>query len=149
MPLSRKVKGSMEELYKWIIGGLVALSGVIEISPIKVNPWTAILRWFGNKLNGDVIKEVADLKDKVQVVSDRQEEYEAKAARVRILRFGDEIYIGKKHSKEHFDNTLADIKTYNDYCRDHPDFENERTKITEKQIKETYERCLVEHTFLQ
>lgn len=139
----------MEELYKWIIGGLVALSTLVEISPIKINPWSAILRWFGNKMNGDVIKEVADLKEKVQVVSDRQEESEAKSARVRILRFGDEIYLGKKHSKEHFDNMLADIKTYNDYCREHPDFVNERTKITEKQITDIYQRCLTEHTFLR
>jgi len=139
----------MEELYKWIIGGLVALSGVIEILPIKINPWSAILRWFGNKLNGDVIKEVEVLKDKVRDLSDKQEEYEVKSARVRILRFGDELYQGKKHSKEHFDNILYDITTYNDYCRDHPDFQNERTKITEKQIMNIYQRCLTEHTFLQ
>lgn len=139
----------MEELYKWIIGGLLALSTLVEISPIKINPWSAILRWFGNKLNGDVIKEVEILKEKVQDVSDKQEEYEVKSARVRILRFGDELYQGKKHSKEHFDNILADITTYNDYCRDHPDFQNERTKMTEKQIMLIYQRCLTEHTFLQ
>ncbi|MBO5953366.1 MAG: hypothetical protein J6Q53_04500 [Oscillospiraceae bacterium] len=139
----------MEEMYKWIIGALLALSGLVEISPIKINPWTAILRWFGKRLNGNVIDEVAILKEKVQQLSDRQEENEAKSARVRILRFGDELYQGKKHSKEHFDNILEDITTYNDYCRDHPDFKNERTKITEKQIVSTYQRCLTEHTFLQ
>ena len=139
----------MEEMYKWIIGALLALSGLVEISPIKINPWTAILRWFGKRLNGNVIEEVAILKEKVQQLSDRQEENEAKSARVRILRFGDELYQGKKHSKEHFDNILEDITTYNDYCRDHPDFKNERTKITEKQIVSTYQRCLTEHTFLQ
>ena len=140
---------SGEEIIKWILGGLIALSGFVEVSPIKINPWSAILRWFGNKLNGDVIKEVAILKDKVHDLGKKQEEYEVKSARVRILRFGDELYQGKKHSKEHFDNILADITTYNDYCRDHPDFQNERTKITEKQIKDTYQRCLTEHTFLQ
>ena len=139
----------MEELYKWIIGGLIALSTVVEISPIKINPWSASLRWFGNKLNGDVIKEVEVLKEKVQMLSGKQEECEVKSARVRILRFGDELYQGKKHSKEHFDNILDDITTYNDYCRDHPDFKNERTKLTEKQIKDAYQRCLAEHTFLQ
>lgn len=138
-----------EEILKWVLGGLIALSGLIEVSPIKINPWSAILRWFGNKMNGDVSKDVAILKEKVQKLSDRQEECEAKAARVRILRFGDELYQGKRHSKEHFDNILADITTYNDYCRDHPNFENDRTKITEKLIKDTYQRCLTEHTFLQ
>ena len=137
------------ELMKWIGGGFLALSGLVEIAPIKLNPWSAALRWFGNKLNGDVIKEVGELKEKVQAVSDRQEEAEAKSARVRILRFADELYLGQKHSKEHFDNTLADIKTYNDYCRSHPNFENERTKIAEAQIKSAYQHCLREHSFLQ
>lgn len=138
-----------KDIFKWIIGGLIALSGLVEIAPIKINPWSKILRWIGNKLNGDVLVEVDALKDKIQLVSDRQEESEAKSARVRILRFGDEMYLGQKHSKEHFINILADIKTYNDYCRDHPSFENERTKITEKHIKSTYQHCLEEHSFLQ
>lgn len=137
------------EIIKWIVGGFLALSGLVEITPIKLNPWSAALRWFGNKLNGDVIKEVGELKEKVQAVRDRQEEGEAKSARVRILRFGDELYLGQKHSKEHFDNILADIKTYNDYCRSHPNFENERTKLTEEQIKSTYQLCIREHLFLQ
>ena len=137
------------DLLKLLFGGIIALSGLVEIAPIRLNPWSAALRWIGNKLNGDVIKEVGELKEKVQGVSDRQEESEAKSARVRILRFGDELYLGQKHSKEHFDNILADIKTYNDYCRTHPNFENERTKITESQIKATYQHCLAEHTFLQ
>lgn len=138
-----------EEIFKLVLGGLIALASIVEVSPIKINPWSAILRWFGNKLNGDVIRDVAALKERVQELSDKQEEREVKAARVRILRFGDELYQGKKHSKEHFDNILADITTYNDYCRDHPNFENDRTKITEKQIKDTYQKCLTEHTFLQ
>lgn len=137
------------ELLKWVFGGILALSSLVEIVPIKLNPWSAALRWLGNKLNGDVIKQVGELKEKVQGVSDRQEESEAKSARVRILRFGDELYLGHKHSKEHFDNILADVKTYNDYCRTHPNFENERTKITEEQIKATYQHCLIEHSFLQ
>lgn len=137
------------EILKWIFGGMLALSGIVEITPIKWNPWSSALRWIGNKLNGDVIQQVGELKEKVQGVSDRQEEAEAKSARVRILRFGDELYLGQKHSKEHFDNILADIKTYNDYCATHPRFENERTKITEAQIRSTYRRCLNEHSFLQ
>lgn len=137
------------ELMKWLAVGILGLGGIVEISPININPWSSILRWIGNKLNGDMMKKVDALSQKVQTVSDRQEESEAKSARVRILRFGDEIYLGQKHSKEHFDNILADIKTYNDYCRTHPNFENERTKITEAQIKAVYQRCLSEHAFLQ
>lgn len=138
-----------KELLQWIFGGLFALSGLIEVAPIKINPWSKILRWIGNKLNGDVLVEVDALKSQVQLVRERQDESEAKSARVRILRFGDEMYLGQKHSKEHFINILADIKTYNDYCREHPNFENERTKITEEHIKSTYQRCLEEHSFLQ
>ena len=137
------------KILKWFFGGLIAFSSIVELVPIKINPWSAFLRWLGNKLNGEVMEQVGELKISVQAVKNRQEEMEAKSARVRILRFGDEIYLGQKHSKEHFDNILSDIKTYNTYCRDHPNFENERTKITEAQIKATYQHCLNEHSFLQ
>ena len=82
-------------------------------------------------------------------MKDKQGESEAKSARVRILRFGDELYQGKRHSKEHFDNILADIDEYDTYCREHPNFKNERTKMTETIILEQYRKCTQEHSFLQ
>ncbi len=44
-------------------GGVVALLlTVVQIIPIKVNPWSAIARWLGKALNADVLKELQEVK---------------------------------------------------------------------------------------
>lgn len=138
-----------QEWVKWCAAGIVALMSLIQISPIKINPWTAIGRWIGRAINGELIEKVNNLERQLEIVKAMHDESEAKAARVRILHFGDELYQGKKHSKEHFDNILDDITEYDTYCREHPDFKNERTKVTESVILNQYRKCTENHSFLE
>jgi hypothetical protein len=138
-----------QEWVKWGAAGIVALMSLIQISPIKINPWTAIGRWIGRAINGELIEKVSNLEKQLEIVEAKHDESEAKSARVRILRFGDELYQGKLHSKEHFEDILADITEYDTYCREHPNFKNERTKVTESVILSQYRKCTEEHSFLE
>lgn len=135
------------EILKWGALALAAILSIIEISPIKINPWQRLGRLIGRAINGEMIEKLTLLETKVNRIEYVIDENEAKAARVRILRFGDEIYQRKKHSKEHFENILADITFYDDYCKAHPEFKNERTKITESIILEQYRVCTLKHSF--
>lgn len=68
--------------------------------------------------------------------------------RVRILRFGEELLRNIKHTKEHFDQILIDITVYEKYCKEHPEFENDVTVETISHIKNVYQQCWKEHSFL-
>lgn len=68
------------------------------------------------------------------------DETEAKNARNRIVRFADDIRIGKQASKDYYDHILKDCDLYEDYCKDHPKFENNIAVISMKKIKEHYEQ---------
>lgn len=138
-----------QEWVKWGAAAIVALMSLIQISPIKINPWTAIGRWIGRAINGELIEKVNNLEKRLEIVDAKHDESEAKSARVRILRFGDELYQGKLHSKEHFENILADITEYDQYCREHPEFKNERTKVTESVILKKYQECTEKRSFLE
>jgi hypothetical protein len=134
---------------------IIALMSVVEISKIKINPWTALFEWVGNLLMSGVkndIKrinaELKSVKQELGAMKYSSEQNEAKAARTKILRCSDEVYRGDRHSKEYFDNILEDIKTYTDYCRDHQEFKNEKAVIAIRRIEEVYERCLRDHSFL-
>lgn len=127
---------------------LVGLSAFIEITPIKINPVSAVLKWIGSKINGEVIDKVNKLESDIKRIEYTEGERNAKAARSRVLRFGDEIIHGVKHSKEHFDDVLLDIHDYDTYCEKHPEFENDRMQLTAQHIKETYRKCMEEHSFL-
>lgn len=75
-------------------------------------------------------------------------EREAKDARIRILRFGDECSHEVRHSREHFEQVIEDVDAYEIYCRDHPDFKNNKATLTIKLIKDTYQRRLLNNDFI-
>ena len=134
---------------------LIVVLSLVEVSKIKINPWSWLFRWIGNIFMAGVREdmkqmktELADLKKDMSEMKDENRENEAKAARTRILRCSDESYQGQKHSKEYFDNILADITFYKRYCSEHPDFQNDMTVIAVQRIEEIYQRCLREHDFL-
>lgn len=130
-------------------GGIVLVAmTLIQISPIKLDPWSAIARAVGRAINGEVIAKVDQLeRDLVEMKAD-QEERDAINCRSRILHFGDETIHGVRHTKEHFDQILRDITAYERYCDDHPDFENNTTVLTSQRIKNIYEDCLKTADFL-
>lgn len=135
--------------------GLIALLSLIQLSPIKINPWSSIAKAIGRAINADLREQMMDLKGDIESQSSRidslaaeMSERTARDQRTRILRFGDELYQNTHHSKEHYDDVLADITDYENYCERHPDFKNGRTEITVRHIKSCYENCLNQHDFL-
>lgn len=112
---------------------LIALT-LVQVAPIRINPWSAIARAIGKALNADL--------------NEKMEANEAKTARYRILRFDDEIRHKTRHSKEHFDQIIEDVDTYESYCRDHPRFPNGKAVSATDNVKRTYEKCKAENSFL-
>lgn len=136
-------------------GGLLILLTLMQVAPIKINPWSSILEWIGNQTNKAMLAKMAALekdmkgvKTEVDTIRDENREIHAKDCRVRILRFADEVYLGQAHSQEHFKQILGDITHYERYCDVHPEFENQIAVAAIAQIKETYNERLKKHDFL-
>lgn len=87
----------------------------------------------------DVLEAITSIKKDLDGFKDKYEETEAMNCRNRIVRFADEIRIGKKASKDYYDHILKDCDHYERYCDAHPNFENNIAKISMKKIKEHYE----------
>ena len=127
---------------------VAGVSAVIEKTSKTVKPLTKLARAIGRALNGDLIDKVDTLEKKVEKMDQDDKLQRAKDARTRVLRFGDELLHDVRHTKEHFDDVLRDITEYEIYCDEHPKFENDQMHITAEHIKETYNKCLKEHSFL-
>ena len=135
---------------------LVAVSGLIQIAPIKVNPWSTVARRFGQAINHDLLskidgleKDVAELRKVGNAREAKEDERNAKAYRMRILRFGDEIRHGPLHSAEHYNDVLQDITEYEAYCGSHPGFKNQKAQSTIKLIAKAYEEHMRKNDFLE
>lgn len=129
-------------------GGLVALLTIIQVSDIKINPWSAIGRGIGRAINGEVLAKVDALEKDVQGIEDEIKKQAAVNSRARILRFADEVLHGGEHTKDHFDQTLADIDEYERFCKEHPDFTNNKTALAAERIKSVYLKLLDRNDFL-
>lgn len=118
---------SIAELIKCTGGGLFLLSVLIQVAPIQVNPWSALAKMIGRALNGEVV--------------DKIDESLAITSRYRIIRFDDEIMFRVKHSEEHFDQILEDVDRYEKYCKEHPEFPNNKAVNAIDNIKRVYRKC--------
>ena len=143
-------------------GTLLIILALVEISPLKINPWKFILNGLGKMLNGDLLQQMqkcaastrqvetqlSQIAEELRAHIQEAEQRDAINCRVRILSFGDEILHGHTHSKDSFDQVLQDITRYEQYCADHPDFTNHITVLTSTRIKEVYMDRLHKNDFL-
>ena len=129
-------------------GGILLLMTVIQIAPIKLNPWSWIAKRIGRAINGEVLEKVNKIDNDVRELKEDDAEQWASLSRSHILRFGDELLHGVAHSKEHFDQILVDISKYENYCKANPDYFNNIANATIKQIKKNYQKCLEDNSFL-
>ena len=136
----------------WIF--LAIITFVEKFGPKDKKPWTALFSFSGKILTKDfaesqnkLIERMDSLSVEIKEVARSVDETRAIAARVRILRFGDELLEGRTHSKDTFDQTLLDIDNYERYCKEHAEFKNHVTESTSAFIQEQYRERLRKHDF--
>ena len=131
---------------KEIIGGggglLLVLMTLVQIAPVKVNPWSWLARAIGRAVNAEVIKKLDDH----ITMDDRRT---ADGHRARILHFNNELLRDIGHTQEEFFEVLAEIDAYEEYCREHPEYPNNRAVLAIENIREVYKERLKKHDFLQ
>ena len=129
-------------------GVLLILMTLLQITPIKINPWSWLGRCIGRAINREVIEKVDNVSQELADHKEKSEERHATLCRAHILRFGDEVLHGVPHSKEGYDNILLDIDSYEEYCDKHPGYKNNVAIATIKNIKRMYHKHLEEDSFL-
>lgn len=143
-----------------VVIAILLLLSLVEISKIKLNPWSWLVKGIrsviGIKDLNTKIEQIEtaieenqkETNDKIDKLENRVDEGQAIQARVRILRYGDDVRRKERHTKDSFDQVMDDITRYHAYCRQHPEFPNDKTVLTTKVIEEEYQRCLRENDFL-
>lgn len=127
---------------------ILVIMTLLEVSKVKINPWSWIAKQFGRACNKEVLERVDRLDSEVKEIKNAMTEQSLLECRIRILRFGDELCHNVLHSKEHFEQTLRDIDTYEKYSNTHPEYENNVTEATITLIKSTYLRRCENNDFI-
>lgn len=136
-------------------GLLLLLLTIVQIAPIKINPWSAIARGIGKAFNASVLKEIEDVKKECTETKEVLDEHiridderNADAHRQRILAFNNELLRDIPHTEEDFIEILAEIDFYEKYCETHPKYKNNRASHAVAHIGRVYDERLEKHDFL-
>lgn len=138
-------------LKEMLLGGgglLIVLLTMVEIAPIKFNPWSALAKGIGRAINAEMLNELKAVKSELVDHIRKDDERNADEHRARILRFNNELLRDIPHTKEEFVDVLADIDFYERYCRDHEDYRNNRAVHAIANISRVYDERLQKHDFL-
>lgn len=129
-------------------GSILAVMTLVQIAPVKVNPWSALAKAIGKAINADMSHELAEIKVKLNEHVAADDRRTADEHRSRILHFNNELLRDIRHTKEEFVEVLAEIDAYERYCDDHPEYPNNRAVLAIGNIRENYKERLREHDFL-
>lgn len=146
---------TLDDLFVGGGAGVVAVLSLLEIAPIKVNPWSTIARGLGRAFNAEVL---ADLKAVQQAQQDTRsaldkhqaadDEYKAECHRAALLAFNTSLLRGELHTQEDFFDAFRHIDQYEDYCRSHPGYKNNRASHAIANIGRVYDERLKARDFL-
>ena len=134
---------------------LVALLSLVEVSPLKINPWSGLAKWLGRAINGEVLSAMETIQTAQKAQADAlaahikaDDERNADTLRMRVLHFNNELLRGDRHTREDFIEILAVIDAYEQYCKNHPNYRNNRASHAIANIGRVYDERLKLRDFL-
>lgn len=101
----------IERILEWLSTNflqiIVIASIFIQISPIKWNPITSFISWFGSLITKDIADKLDDLTDDVVAIQEQVDENEKDRIRWEILNFANSCRNNCKHTKDEFQHIIA------------------------------------------
>lgn len=117
--------------------GIAILLSLIQISPLKLNPWDKLLAWFGKKLNGATIKKLEELQKQVR-------DMWINTHRQSILTFARECRADMHHDAEEWNHILSIADEYEVYCAKNT-VSNGVVKADTEYVRALYQELSREH----
>lgn len=115
---------------------LIASGTLIEISPIKFNPITMVLKWMGDKMNSGIKAELDALKKAQEEQRKDFRDYKVAQYRYEIFQFENEIRDNNDHhTEEQYNHILEQCKSYEDYCKEY-NIPNGKAEMAIKHIRD-------------
>ena len=119
----------------------------VEITPIKINPVSSLLKFIGTNINADIKAEIASVKDTVQNVDNKVDEYEIDRIRWEILDFANSCRNKRRHTREEFLHIISLNEKYHRILEEHG-MTNGQIDIEYEYIEGLYKKCLENNSFL-
>ena len=123
----------------WLVAAILG-AGLVEVTPIKINPLSWLLKWVGSKVNGEMLKRI----DKLEANVDTNE---MDRIRWEVLDFANSCRNGRRHTQDEFEHIVTLVKKYEGLL-EKLGKENGVFEMEYKYIVKLYEKCQQENDFI-
>lgn len=141
----------LKEVFDWLLDNWASLTVIVsvffEITPIKLNPIKALLRWIGKAINGEVIQRISGLEARADQQRKSIDENEMDRIRWEVLDFANACRNHIKHTKDEFQHIIALNEKYHKLLEKYND-ENGVFDAEYTYILELYHECQRSNSFL-
>ena len=86
---------------------IVIISIFIQITPIKINPWSALFKWIGKAITDNACNKIDGLIKKVDKIENDVKNNEKDRIRWEILDFANSCRNNRKHTRDEFQHIVA------------------------------------------
>ena len=121
----------------WAVMLILILMSLIQIAPVKLNPWDKIFAWLGKKMNGHMQKQLDELRKQVSDIW-------INSHRQSILTFARECRADMHHDAEEWNHILSVADEYEVYCQKNV-VSNGVVKADTEYIRNLYQELSREH----
>ena len=125
----------------------VILASLVEVTPIKINPITSVLRWIGNKINGPLMDRLDDQDKKSDDLRDTIDDNEIDRIRWEILAFSNSCRQGQRHTLDEFDHIIELNEKYHNILK-RRNLTNGKIDLEYNYIVKIYKYCQEKNNFL-
>lgn len=129
-----------KEIVLYSVGLVLTL---VQISPLKINPWSWVGRQIKNVFVGDISEKLDKMAAKIDELESRFSADKIASVRWRVLDFGNSCLQGRRHTKEEWDHCISELSEYEHYCRENK-IDNgvmeEMAKYLRKNYQERWEK---------
>ena len=141
----------MQQVVEWIGKNLwtiiIVISIFIQITPIKVNPWSALFKWIGKTITGNACNKIDGLIDKVEKIEKDVKTNEKDRIRWEILDFANSCRNNRKHTRDEFQHIVALNDKYKQLLQETNDT-NGVFEVEYNYIQDLYAERLEKNDFL-
>ena len=130
------------------------LCTIVQLTPIKINPWDFLLGWIGERFNSGINKRINEVNDRVNSLEESIDKHiekcdidDWKKKRNYIIKFVNEGVNGARHTKESFENIIALCDEYEDYVKKNPNVHNGVINDSIYAIRTRYQEHLIKADF--
>ena len=102
------VHDNLNELAIWVAG----FSIIVEITPIKINPWTYLLDKIGKRMNASIVARLDAVEVQLKAQDDKIDNNEKDRIKHEILDFVRALRKNELPTKEEFDHILEQYDKY-------------------------------------